>query len=276
PQQHDRSSLRILGTVGEPIKAAEWDWYHRVIGSEGCPIVDTWWQTETGGICITPLPGATPTKPGSATFPFFGVQPVILDDAGCVLEGEAAGNLAIAAPWPGMMRTVWGDHDRFRRTYFERFLGYYFTGDGCRRDADGYYWLTGRVDDIIIVSGHNLGTAEIEGAIGQHPAVAEAAVVGRPHDVTGFGVYAFVTLRTGHEPSEEIRRGIVTAVRTHIGPHVTLAWVQFTPGLPKTRSGKIMRRVLRKIAEGDVDNLGDTSTLADPSVVDRLVAERIA
>jgi len=274
PNRHDLSSLRLLGTVGEPIKEPEWLWYHCLIGKERCPIVDTWWQTETGGILITPLPGAIPTKPGSATLPFFGVQPVLLDESGKELEGASQGLLAIKAAWPGMMRTVYGDHERFRQTYFDRFPGYYLTGDGARRDEDGYYWITGRVDDVLNVSGHRLGTAEIEGAIGQARGVAEAAVVGFPHEVKGQGIYAFVTLMTGESPSDGALENIRNSVRKHLGPHATPDKVQFTPALPKTRSGKIMRRVLRKIAEGDVEHLGDISTLADPGVVDSLVSGR--
>ncbi len=276
PQQHDRSSLRLLGTVGEPIKEPEWNWYRETIGEGHCPIVDTWWQTETGGILITPLPGATPTKPGSATLPFFGVQPALVDDGGNLLEGNnVAGNLCIAESWPGQMRTIYGDAERFFETYFARFPGKYFSGDGCRRDEDGYYWITGRVDDVIIVSGHNLGTAEIEGAIGGHPAVAEAAVVGYPHDIKGQGIYAFVTLRTGQTPTDTTQVEIVKQVRADIGPHAAPGKIQFTDGLPKTRSGKIMRRILRSIASGDVSDLGDTSTLADPAVVESLVAGRV-
>ncbi|MCP5542069.1 MAG: acetate--CoA ligase [Akkermansiaceae bacterium] len=276
PNRHDLGSLRLLGTVGEPIKSPEWTWYHTVIGKEKCPIVDTWWQTETGGVLISPLPGATPTKPGSATLPFFGVKPALVDDAGHVIEGnDVRGNLCMLEPWPGQMRTVYGDHQRFIDTYFARFPGKYFSGDGCYRDADGYYWITGRVDDIIIVSGHNLGTAEIEGAIGTHPAVAEAAVVGYPHDIKGNAIYAFVTLKTGQTPTEDTRKEIVQCVRGEIGPHATPEKIQFTDGLPKTRSGKIMRRILRKIAEDDVENIGDTSTLADPAVVESLVSGRV-
>lgn len=274
PNQHDLSSLRLLGTVGEPIKEPEWLWYYRVVGKESCPIVDTWWQTETGGILITPLPGAIPTKPGSATLPFFGVQPVILDETGKELQGPAQGYLAIKTAWPGMMRTVYGDHERFRQTYFDRFPGYYLTGDGARRDEDGYYWITGRVDDVLNVSGHRIGTAEVEGAIGKANGVAEAAVVGFPHDIKGQGIYAYVTLMTGVTPNEEILNEINKTVRQQIGPHAAPDKIQFTPGLPKTRSGKIMRRILRKIAEGDVEHLGDTSTLADPMVVDELVGGR--
>jgi len=276
PAQHDLSSLRLLGTVGEPIKLPEWTWYHEVIGKEQCPIVDTWWQTETGGILISPLPGATPTKPGSATLPFFGVKPALVDDEGSIIEGNGvSGNLCMLETWPGQMRTVYGDHQRFVDTYFARFPGKYFSGDGCRRDEDGYYWITGRVDDVIIVSGHNLGTAEIEGAIGGHPAVAEAAVVGYEHDIKGNAIYAYVTLKTGEEVTDTTAAEIVKQVRADIGPHASPEKIQFTPGLPKTRSGKIMRRILRKIAEGDTENLGDTSTLADPAVVESLVAGRV-
>ena len=276
PAKYDLSSLRILGTVGEPIKSPEWHWYYQVIGGARCPIVDTWWQTETGGILITPLPGATKTKPGSATRPFFGVQPCLVDDQGNEIEGDAvAGNLCLKFPWPGIMRTVYGDHDRFVQTYFAMYPGKYFTGDGCRRDADGYYWITGRVDDVINVSGHRLGTAEIEGALGKHPAVAEAAVVGMPHDLKGQGIYAFVTLKTGQQPTPNLAAELNRTVRREIGPHATPDKVQFADGLPKTRSGKIMRRILRKIGEGAIDQLGDTSTLADPSVVDQLVAGRL-
>jgi len=274
PQQHDLSSLRLLGTVGEPIKEPEWLWYYLVVGQERCPIVDTWWQTETGGILISPLPGATPTKPGSATLPFFGVQPVLLDELGRELEGPGQGFLAIKAAWPGIMRTVYGDHERFRQTYFDRFPGYYLTGDGARRDEDGYYWITGRVDDVLNVSGHRIGTAEVEGAIGKATGVAEAAVVGFPHDIKGQGIYAYVTLMTGVQPSEKILEEIIKTVRQQIGPHAAPDKIQFTPALPKTRSGKIMRRILRKIAEGDVEHLGDTSTLADPTVVEQLVEGR--
>jgi acetyl-CoA synthetase len=275
PNNHDLSSLSLLGTVGEPIKEPEWMWYYRMIGKERCPIVDTWWQTETGGILITPLPGATPTKPGSATFPFFGVQPVLLDDNGKELNGAAKGYLAIKAAWPGMMRTLYGDHERFRKTYFDRFPGYYFTGDGASRDEEGYYWVTGRVDDVLNVSGHRIGTAEVEGAIGQAEGVAEAAVVGYPHDIKGQGIYAFVTLMTGTSPEDGITANIHRSVRNCLGPHVAPDKIQFTSALPKTRSGKIMRRLLKKIAEGNLDNLGDISTLADPSVVEALVKERI-
>ena len=276
PNKYNLNSLKILGTVGEPIKEPEWLWYHNVIGKGKCPIVDTWWQTETGGIMITPLPGVTSTKPGSATLPFFGVVPELLDDEGNVLEGNnVEGNLAIQRPWPSIMRTVYGDHQRFFETYFEKFPGKYFSGDGCKRDEDGYYWITGRVDDVIIVSGHNLGTAEIEGSIGGHPSVAEAAVVGYPHEIKGNSIYAFVTLRTGHEITENTKAEIIKIVRADIGPHASPEKIQFTEGLPKTRSGKIMRRILRSIASGNIDNLGDISTLADPSVVSSLVDERI-
>ena len=274
PEKHDLSSLRLLGTVGEPIKEPEWLWYHRKIGKDRCPIVDTWWQTETGGILITPLPGAISTKPGSATLPFFGVQPVILDESGKELEGPCKGYLAIKAAWPGIMRTVYGDHERFRQIYFDQFPGYYLTGDGATRDEDGYYWITGRVDDVLNVSGHRIGTAEVEGAIGQTKGVAEAAVVGYPHDIKGQGIYAFVTLMTGVDSSDGIVANIRSTARKLLGPHVTPDKIQFTPVLPKTRSGKIMRRVLKKIAEGDIENMGDTSTLADPTVVESLVEGR--
>ena len=276
PNQHNLESLKILGTVGEPIKEPEWLWYYNTIGNQRCPIVDTWWQTETGGILITPLPGVTPTKPGSATLPFFGIVPEIIDDDGNVLEGNGVeGNLAMQRPWPSMMRTIYGDKQRFFDTYFARFPGKYFSGDGCKRDEDGYYWITGRVDDVIIVSGHNLGTAEIEGAIGGHPAVAEAAVVGYPHDIKGNAIYAFVTLRTGQKVTDSTRDEIIKKVRSDIGPHASPGKIQFTDGLPKTRSGKIMRRILRSIACDEIDDLGDISTLADPAVVDSLVEERI-
>ena len=269
-----RKSLRLLGTVGEPINPEAWRWYHSVVGEGRCPIVDTWWQTETGGALIAPLPGATDLKPGSATRPLPGVDPQIVDGDGNVLTGAAEGNLCIARSWPGQMRTVWGDHGRFFQTYFTTYPGKYFTGDGCRRDEDGYYWITGRVDDVLNVSGHRMGTAEVESALVLHPKVAEAAVVGMPHAIKGQGIYAYVTLNVGEEPAEELRRSLVQWVRTEIGPIASPDVIQFAPGLPKTRSGKIMRRILRKIAEGDVSNLGDTSTLADPSVVDDLVANR--
>ena len=274
-EKYDRSTLRLLGTVGEPIKEPEWLWYYNIVGEERCPIVDTWWQTETGGILMTPLPAATPLKPGSATFPFFAIEPVILDEEGNEVEGNpATGYLCIKTAWPGIMRTVYGDHERFLDTYFRRFPGYYMTGDGVLRDADGYYWITGRVDDVLNVSGHRLGTAEVEGAIGQHEAVAEAAVVGYPHDIKGQGIYAYVTLMTGESASDVVETGIKQAVRQQIGPIATPDKIQFTPALPKTRSGKIMRRILRKIAEGDISDLGDTSTLADPTVVEDLVEGR--
>ena len=274
-EKYDRSTLRLLGTVGEPIKEPEWLWYYNIVGDKRCPIVDTWWQTETGGILITPLPAATPLKPGSATFPFFGIEPVILDEEGKEVEGNpATGYLCIKSAWPGIMRTVYGDHQRFIDVYFKRFPGYYMTGDGVLRDEDGYYWITGRVDDVLNVSGHRLGTAEVEGAIGQHNAVAEAAVVGYTHDIKGQGIYAYVTLMTGESPSDDVATGIKQAVRQHIGPIATPDKIQFTPALPKTRSGKIMRRILRKIAEGDISDLGDTSTLADPTVVEALVEGR--
>ena len=276
PNKCDLSSLKVLGTVGETIKSPEWHWYFQVIGKENCPIVDTWWQTETGGILITPLPGAIKTKPGSATLPFFGVSPVLVDENGKIIEGnDISGNLCIDQPWPGIMRTIYGDHDRFVQTYFAMYPGKYFTGDGCLRDEDGYYWITGRVDDVINVSGHRLGTAEIEGALGKHPAVAEAAVVGMPHDVKGTGIYAYITLKTGQQPSDEMKKELVKRVRQEIGPHASPDKIQFAPALPKTRSGKIMRRILRKLSEGaTVDQLGDTSTLADPSVVENLIAGR--
>jgi len=270
-----RKSLRLLGTVGEPINPEAWLWYYNVVGNGRCPIVDTWWQTETGAHMMTPLPGAIPTKPGSATFPFFGVQPALLDDEGKVLEGNpASGNLAIKAPWPSMMRTVYGDHKRFYETYFAMFKGYYFTGDGARRDEDGYYWITGRVDDVLNVSGHRLGTAEIESALVLHEKVAEAAVVGYPHELTGQGIYAYVTLMAGEEGSDELKAELVKLVRSEIGPIAKVNIIQWAPGLPKTRSGKIMRRILRKVAANELDNLGDTSTLADPGVVDNLIENR--
>ncbi len=270
----DRSSLRLLGTVGEPINPEAWEWYHDVVGEGRCPIVDTWWQTETGGILITPLPGATTLKPGSATRPFFGVQPAIVDDKGTILEGAATGNLVILDSWPGQARSLFGDHDRFVQTYFSKYPGMYFTGDGCRRDEDGDYWITGRVDDVINVSGHRLGTAEVEAALNAHHKVAETAVVGYPHDIKGQGIYCYVTLKAGETWSEEIKKELVAHVRKQIGPIASPDIIQYAPGLPKTRSGKIMRRILRKIAENDFSNLGDTSTLADPSVVDDLVENR--
>ena len=270
-----RASLRLLGTVGEPINPEAWRWYHETVGDSRCPVVDTWWQTETGGILITPLPGATDLKPGSATKPFFGVQPALVDANGNILEGEAAGNLVLTDSWPGQMRTVYGDHQRFIDTYFKAYPGMYFTGDGCRRDADGYYWITGRVDDVINVSGHRIGTAEVESALVSHPKVAEAAVVGFPHDIKGQGIYAYVTLLAGEQDSEELRKELIAHVRKEIGPIAAPDHLQWAPGLPKTRSGKIMRRILRKIAENAPDQLGDTSTLADPSVVDSLVRNRL-
>ena len=269
-----RKSLRLLGTVGEPINPEAWEWYYHVVGDDRCPIVDTWWQTETGGILITPLPGATKLKPGSATRPFFGVQPEIVDAEGKVQSGATSGNLCIVDSWPGQMRTVYGDHQRFIDTYFKTYPGKYFTGDGCRRDDDGYYWITGRVDDVINVAGHRLGTAEVESALVAHPKVSEAAVVGYPHDIKGQGIYAYVTLMVGEKPTEDLRKELVGWVRKEIGPIASPDLIQFAPGLPKTRSGKIMRRILRKIAEDEYGNLGDTSTLADPAVVDDLVSNR--
>ncbi len=270
-----RKSLRLLGSVGEPINPEAWEWYHRVVGDDRCPIVDTWWQTETGGIMISPLPGATKLKPGSATKPFFGCQPALVDDKGAILEGAASGNLVILDSWPGQMRSVYGDHERFVQTYFSAYKGMYFTGDGCRRDADGYYWITGRVDDVLNVSGHRLGTAEVESALVSHPQVSEAAVVGYPHDIKGQGIYCYVTLMVGEAPSDELRKELVNHVRKEIGPLASPDKIQFSPGLPKTRSGKIMRRILRKIAEDDFGALGDTSTLADPAVVEDLIANRM-
>ncbi len=269
-----RKSLRVLGTVGEPINPEAWLWYHRVVGEERCPIVDTWWQTETGGMMITPLPGATALKPGSATKPFFGIKPELVDAEGYVLEGAADGNLCITESWPGQARTIYGDHDRFFKTYFSTYPGKYFTGDGCRRDADGYYWITGRVDDVINISGHRMGTAEVESALVAHAAVAEAAVVGFPHDIKGQGIYVYVILNAGVEAGDELKKELVQQVRTEIGPIATPDFIQIAPGLPKTRSGKIMRRILRKIAANDYDNLGDTSTLAEPEIVDKLIEGR--
>jgi acetyl-CoA synthetase len=274
--KYRRSSLRLLGSVGEPINPEAWEWYHRVVGDGRCPIVDTWWQTETGGILITPLPGATALKPGSATTPFFGIQPAIVDANGVELEGACEGNLVLKDSWPGQMRTVYGDHARFIDTYFRTYPGQYFTGDGARRDADGCYWITGRVDDVLNVSGHRLGTAEVESALVAHPAVAEAAVVGYPHDIKGQGIYAYVTLKVGQEPSEMLLAELRHTVREEIGAIATPDVIQWAPGLPKTRSGKIMRRILRKIAAHETDQLGDTSTLADPAVVEQLVANRPA
>jgi len=270
------SSLRLLGTVGEPIKEPEWMWYYNVVGKGRCPIVDTWWQTETGGILISPIPGVTPITPGSATFPFFGIEPVLLSDDGQEIDGnDVSGYLAIKNPWPGMMRTVYGDHERFKNTYFSQCPGYYFTGDGAKRDSKGYYWITGRVDDVLNVSGHRIGTAEVEGAIGKTKGIAEAAVVGFPHDVKGQGIYAFITPMTGVNPDRTVHQDVIKTVTSEIGPHAKPDKIQFTSALPKTRSGKIMRRILRKIAQNEINDLGDTSTLADPSVVDSLVKERI-
>lgn len=269
-----RSSLRILGTVGEPINPEAWEWYYEVVGEKRCPIVDTWWQTETGGHMITPLPGATALKPGSATTPFFGVQPQLVDNEGSPLEGVADGNLCITDSWPGQMRSVYGDHERFVQTYFSTYKGKYFTGDGCKRDEDGYYWITGRVDDVINVSGHRMGTAEVEAALGAHEAVSESAVVGFPHEIKGQGIYCYVTLMAGVEPTDELKVALRNHVRTEIGPIASPDAIQWAPGLPKTRSGKIMRRILRKIAEDDFSNLGDTSTLAEPAVVDDLIENR--
>jgi len=274
-KEHDLISLKLLGTVGEPIKSKEWHWYYNLVGGKRCPIVDTWWQTETGGILITPLPGATPLKPGSATLPFFGVEPMVVDDQGTEIKGnDVSGNLVIKDAWPGLMRTVYGDHKRFKETYFSVYPGLYFTGDGVYRDNDGYYWITGRVDDVINVSGHRIGTAEVEGALGKHKKVAEAAVVGFPHDIKGQGIYAYVTLKAGETVDDNLTKELVKTVREEIGAIASPDKIQYTEGLPKTRSGKIMRRILRKIADGNVDQLGDTSTLADPSIVDTLVKNR--
>ena len=270
-----RASIRLLGTVGEPINPEAWEWYYNVVGEGRAPIVDTWWQTETGGILITPLPGAIDLKPGSATKPFFGVAPAIVDHEGTAREGEATGNLCMLDAWPGMMRTLYGDHERFKETYFSQFPGKYFTGDGCRRDADGYYWITGRVDDVINVSGHRMGTAEVESALVAHPNVAEAAVVGYPHDIKGQGIYAYVTLTVGVEATAELRGELGKWVRKEIGAIAQPDLLQWAPGLPKTRSGKIMRRILRKIAANEHEDLGDTSTLAEPAVVDDLVENRM-
>ena len=269
-----RDSLKLLGSVGEPINPEAWEWYYQNVGDSKCPIVDTWWQTETGGILITPLPGATALKPGSATRPFFGIQPQLLDADGKELEGATEGNLVIADSWPGQMRTVLGDHERFVQTYFSTYKGMYFTGDGARRDKDGYWWITGRVDDVINVSGHRMGTAEVESALVLHETVAEAAVVGYPHEIKGQGIYAYVTLMACIEPSDELRKELVQLVRKEIGPIASPDVIQWAPGLPKTRSGKIMRRILRKIAANELDSLGDTSTLAEPAVVDDLIANR--
>jgi acetyl-CoA synthetase len=274
PKGRDLSSLRLLGTVGEPINPEAWMWYHTFVGGEKCPIVDTWWQTETGGILISPIPGAIPTKPGSATRPFFGVEPLVIRQDGSECGVNEGGYLVIKKAWPGIMRTVYGDHERFKNTYFSQYPGYYFTGDGARKDEDGYFWLMGRVDDVINVSGHRIGTAEVESALVSHAAVAEAAVVGYPHDIKGEGIYSYVILREGFAASEELRKELAAHVRKVIGPIATPDQIQFAPGLPKTRSGKIMRRILRKIAQGDIENIGDTTTLADPAVVETLVAER--
>jgi acetyl-CoA synthetase len=277
--RHDLTSLRLLGTVGEPINPEAWNWYHRVVGKEKLPIVDTWWQTETGGALITPLPGATPLKAGSASWPFFGIEPALVEADGTIIAWqpgqEISGNLVLLRSWPGQARTVFGDHERFTQTYFTTYRGRYFTGDGARRDADGYWWITGRVDDVINVSGHRMGTAEVESALVAHPKVAEAAVVGYPHDIKGQGIYAYVTLMRGEEPTEALRKELEAWVRTEIGPIAKPDLIQWAPGLPKTRSGKIMRRILRKIAENDFGSLGDTSTLADPSVVDELIENRM-
>ncbi|HHL42605.1 MAG TPA: acetate--CoA ligase, partial [Hellea balneolensis] len=269
-----RKSLKVLGTVGEPINPEAWLWYHHVVGDGRCPIVDTWWQTETGGMMITPLPGATDLKPGSATKPFFGIQPQLVDGEGRVLNGATEGNLCIIESWPGQARTIYGDHKRFEEVYFSTFPGKYFTGDGCRRDDDGYYWITGRVDDVINISGHRMGTAEVESALVAHSAVAEAAVVGVPHDIKGQGLYVYVILNSGTKPSDELKKQLIQQVRSEIGPIATPDFLQFAPGLPKTRSGKIMRRILRKIAENEYGNLGDTSTLAEPEIVDVLIEGR--
>ena len=270
-KEHKRTSLRLLGSVGEPINPEAWLWYHEVVGNKNCPIVDTWWQTETGGIMITPLPGAWGMKPGSATFPFFGVKPVVLDEKGNEQEGACEGYLAIKQPWPSQMRSIYGDHPRFETVYFKHYDGYYFTGDGCRRDEDGYYWITGRVDDVINVSGHRIGTAEVESALDMHHSCCEAAVVGYEHPVKGQGIYAFVTLMDGAEANEDLRKELVMLVRSEIGAFAAPDAIHFAPGLPKTRSGKIMRRILRKIASNEYDQLSDTSTLADPSIVQKLI-----
>ena len=273
-EKTSRKSLRLLGSVGEPINPEAWEWYYRIVGESRCPIVDTWWQTETGGIMIAPLPGAFPLKPGSATKPFFGIEPKILDDDGTELEGAASGNLVIKRSWPGQIRSVWGDHQRFLETYFSAFDGYYFTGDGARRDEDGYFWITGRVDDTLNVSGHRLGTAEIESALVEHELVAEAAVVGYPHDIKGQGIYAYVTLMQGNTGDEAIKQDLKDLVSSEIGAIAKPDIIQWAPNLPKTRSGKIMRRILRKIAEKDLKNLGDVSTLADPEAVKELISNR--
>jgi len=274
-EKTSRKSIRILGSVGEPINPEAWLWYYNVVGEKRCPIVDTWWQTETGGILITPLPGATALKPGSATRPFFGIKPALVDADGKILEGAASGNLILTDSWPGQMRTVFKDHDRFIETYFSTYKGSYFTGDGCRRDEDGYYWITGRVDDVLNVSGHRIGTAEVESALVAHPKVAEAAVVGFPHDIKGQGIYAYVTLMAGEESTDDLKGELVKWVRKEIGPIASPDAIQWAPGLPKTRSGKIMRRILRKIAANEIDELGDISTLADPAVVADLKDNRV-
>ena len=276
-KQSKRTSLRLLGSVGEPINPEAWEWYFRVVGNERCPVVDTWWQTETGGVLIAPLPGATDLKPGSATRPFFGVQPALVDNEGNLLEGVAEGNLVILDSWPGQMRTVFGDHERFIQTYFSNYKGMYFTGDGARRDEDGYYWITGRVDDVLNVSGHRMGTAEIESALVAHPAVAEAAVVGYPHDIKGQGIYVYVSVMHDHDvpQTDDLKAELVKWVRQEIGPIASPDLIQWAPSLPKTRSGKIMRRILRKIAANETDSLGDISTLADPSVVQTLIEQRL-
>jgi acetyl-CoA synthetase len=270
-----RKSIRLLGSVGEPINPEAWLWYYNVVGEKRCPIVDTWWQTETGGIMITPLPGATALKPGSATRPFFGVRPALVDPDGKILEGATSGNLVLLDSWPGQMRTVYRDHDRFVETYFSTYKGSYFTGDGCRRDEDGYYWITGRVDDVLNVSGHRIGTAEVESALVSHPKVAESAVVGFPHDIKGQGIYAYVTLMAGESSNDDLKKELIKWVRKEIGPIASPDAIQWAPGLPKTRSGKIMRRILRKIAANEMDDLGDTTTLADPAVVDDLKENRV-
>ena len=273
-ESSSRSSLKLLGTVGEPINPEAWDWYHRVVGESRCPIVDTWWQTETGAHMLTPLPGATALKPGSATRPFFGVQPVLLDTENREIDGAGEGLLMIKASWPSQIRTIYGDHQRFVETYFKPYAGYYFTGDGARRDEDGYYWITGRVDDVLNISGHRMGTAEVESALVLHEKIAEAAVVGYPHDIKGQGIYCYVTPMNGVEPDEELRLALIALCVKEIGPIAKPDIIQWAPGLPKTRSGKIMRRILRKVAANELDSLGDTSTLADPAVVDELIASR--
>ena len=274
-QKTSRSSLRVLGTVGEPINPEAWEWYYHIVGEDRCPVVDTWWQTETGGHMITPMPFATPLKPGSASKPFFGIEPQVVSESGEVLEGEASGILVLARSWPGQMRTLYNNHERFIEAYFSTYPGKYFTGDGVKRDSDGYYWITGRVDDVLNISGHRLGTAEIESALVLHSKVSEAAVVGMPHEIKGQGIYAYVSLMAGTEGNENLKQDLVALVRKEIGPIATIDKIQFSPGLPKTRSGKIMRRILRKIAENDYDDLGDTSTLAEPGVVTDLISNRV-